>query len=119
MNKINFNWENWQQVTMSSEIESILKKIKEIPALLLYCSTPECQVCRSLRPRVETLLQNYPDIHFLYLNINDYPLIRGQYLVFTVPTLILFIHGKELKRFSRFFSLDELKEFLERTTINL
>jgi thioredoxin-like negative regulator of GroEL len=104
---------------MSHEMKSILKKIKEIPALLLYCSTPECQVCRSLRPRVETLLQNYPAVHFHYLNINDYPLIRGQYLIFTVPTLILFIHGKELKRFGRFLSIDELKVSLERMILNL
>ena len=119
MNKIKFSRENWQQVTMSPEMKSILEKIKKVPALLLYCSTPECQVCKSLRPRVEILLQNYPAVHLLYLNLNDYPMIRGQYLVFTVPTLIMFIYGKELKRFSRFFSLDELKEFLERATINL
>lgn len=115
MNKIKFTRKNQYQTSMSNDFESILKKINETPALLLYCSFPDCQVCKTLRPKVENLLKNYPAVNFLFLNVEEYPIIKGQYLVFTVPTLIVFVLGKEVKRFSRFFSLDELKEILERS----
>lgn len=119
MNKIKFTGKNQYQTSMSNDSESILKKINETPALLLYCSFPDCQVCKTLRPKVENLLISYPAVNFLYLNIEEYPMIKGQYLVFTVPTLIVFVLGKEVKRFSRFFSLDELKEILERSLVQM
>jgi thioredoxin 1 len=89
-------------------------KIQTSPLLLAYFSFPECQVCKILRPRVENLLKEYPGFEFLYVDVNQEPQLKGQYLAFTVPVIILFQEGKEIKRFGRYLSLQELSTFLQR-----
>jgi thioredoxin-like negative regulator of GroEL len=66
---------------------------------------------------VQELLTQYPDFEFVYIDINQNPLFKGQYMVFTVPTIILFNQGRELQRFSRHISLQELEAYLERTVV--
>lgn len=92
----------------------ILEKIKTSKALLAYFSTPECQVCKTLRPKVEALIGSKPQIEFLYINTHETREASGQYLVFAVPTIILFIEGREIKRFSRHLSMGELEDFIDR-----
>lgn len=60
------------------------------------------------------MLEQFSSIEFLYVDVHLHPVLKGQYLVFTVPTLILFREGKELKRYSRHFSLGELETYLIR-----
>ena len=96
------------------EKEIIIKTLREADRLLAYFSYPECNVCKNLKPKVEALIADYPGINFMYVNIQQHPEISGQYLVFAVPTIIFFEKGKEIKRFSRYFSLGELKNFLTR-----
>ncbi len=94
--------------------EDIFHRIQQANFLLVYFSTPECNVCKSLLPKVKELIGNYPELDFIYINTETYPRIAGQCLVFAVPTLIFFSRGKELKRFSRFVSITDLRNFIER-----
>jgi len=71
-------------------------------------------VCKSLLPKVKKLIGNYPEVDFIYVDTKTQPLIAGQNLIFTVPTLIFFSRGKELQRFSRFVSITDLRNFIER-----
>ncbi|PJA51774.1 MAG: thioredoxin [Candidatus Marinimicrobia bacterium CG_4_9_14_3_um_filter_48_9] len=81
---------------------------------LIYCSTPTCNVCKVLRPKVELMVSEIGDWEFIYIDTTQNPEIAGQYLIFSVPTLLLFAQGKEVQRFSRHFGLDDLKLELER-----
>jgi len=94
--------------------EDVLYRIQQSDFLLAYFSTPECNVCKSLLLRVKKLIGNYPEVDFIYVDTETQPLIAGQYLVFAVPTLIFFSRGKELQRFSRFVSITDLRNFIER-----
>jgi len=94
--------------------QNIRDKIKQAQVLVIYFSYPECSVCRVLRPKVEALVAELPGIDFLYVNTHQHPEVSGQYLVFAVPTILVFSDGKEVKRFSRHFSLQELETFLRR-----
>ena len=94
--------------------EMIQSTLKNKPLVLAYFSTPECNVCKSLLPKVKALLKHYPPVHFIYINTHEHPLLAGQYMVFAVPTLILFAEGKEWKRFSRFIGLGELEQALQQ-----
>lgn len=82
--------------------------------VLGYFSFPECSVCKVLIPKVKKLLQDYPKVKFLYVDIHEHPEISGQLLVFTVPTVIIFYRGKETRRFSRHFALQDLESALNR-----
>ncbi len=92
-------------------------KIKQAPLLVAYFSYPECSVCQVLRPKVEALVADRPGVDFLYINTHEHSEVSGQYLVFSVPTIIIFGEGHEYKRFSRHFSVHELEDFLDRIAV--
>jgi len=85
-----------------------------IPLNLLYLSTTECRVCQTLRPQVEALVKDHPPWSFTYVDLNQDPAARGQWLVFTVPTVLVLVDGKEVRRFSRYLHLEELAVIMER-----
>jgi len=60
------------------------------------------------------LVDSFKGIEFLYIDIKLHPDISGQYLVFSIPTILVFVSGKEHTRFSRHFSMDDLNAILEK-----
>lgn len=85
------------------------------PALLLYFSTPDCNVCRALRPKVWALLQaECPRIRPLYVNCAASPEAAARFTVFSVPTILVYFEGREWLRKGRSVGLDELRGELIR-----
>jgi len=96
---------------MPAEFQTILHKHS---LTLLYFSTPTCNVCKVLRPRVEALLKEEPPWHFQYMNTEESMEIAGQHLIFAVPTLLLMADGREISRLSRHFGMHELEQPVKR-----
>jgi len=94
-----------------SDLKTVLE---EYTLTLLYFSTPACNVCQVLRPKVEALLQEEPPWFFQYVNSEESPELAGQHLVFTVPTLLLMAEGREVARYSRHFGMGELETPVRR-----
>ncbi|HID38482.1 MAG TPA: thioredoxin [Calditrichaeota bacterium] len=94
--------------------EQIEKTINESLILVGYFSHESCNVCKVLRPKVKALAESFEKVDFLYINTHEQPEMSGQYLIFAVPTIVVFIAGKESKRFSRHFGLDEVEALLAR-----
>lgn len=89
-------------------------KLRKSPLLVAYFSQDDCQVCKVLKPKISNLVDSFKGVQFLYIDIKENPKTSGQYLVFTIPTIVLFVSGKEHVRFSRHFSVDEFNHILER-----
>ncbi len=79
-----------------------------------YFSTQSCNVCKVLRPQVKQICEQIEDVHFEYVDVDQAPEIRGQFLVFSVPTIIIFVEGREFKRLNRYLSLQTFEEELRR-----
>lgn len=94
--------------------QALQRVIEHKPLVLGYFSTPDCNVCRSLLPKVKQLLSRYPRFTFVYVDTAQHPFLAGQHMVFAVPTLILFVQGREWKRMSRFVNLPELEAALQQ-----
>ncbi len=102
----------YQHIENSEEFE---KFIEDQPAVLIYFSTKECNVCKVLKPKVkELVLSRFPEISLVYVETNLQPEIAAQNRIFAVPTLLVYFDGKEFIRKSRNFGLDELLQELER-----
>jgi len=82
--------------------------------VLLYCSQPSCNVCKSLLPKVEKLLEEFPKVSSLYVNLEDITEFAGQHTVFNMPTVLFFADGKEQFRLVRAFGINELEEKISR-----
>jgi len=84
-------------------------------AVLAYFSTTECKVCAALKPQISALSDTcFEKLTVVYVSLNRYPEIAGQYRIFTVPTVVVFFEGREYIRKSRTFSVSELKSELSR-----
>ena len=65
-------------------------------------------------PIFENAKENHNDIRFCKLNVDeDLDNISKDFGVMSIPTVVAFKNGKEVKRNSGFMSEDDLNDFLE------
>ncbi|MEZ5083454.1 MAG: thioredoxin family protein [Bacteroidales bacterium] len=84
-------------------------------AVMLYFYNNDCAPCISLRPKVEKLVEiTFPRMKVIWVNSKAQPEIPAHYGVFANPTILLFFDGKETRRFSKYVSVDELAQSIER-----
>ena len=94
------------------EIKGIVSQEK---AVLVYFYSDSCNVCMALGPKIKTLFdEKFEKIKQLYIDAKAYPEIAAYFGIFSVPTLILFLEGKEFIKEGRALSLGELEQKLKR-----
>ena len=105
-----------------NNLEKILETIKNNKLVVLTGSTKACGVCTAIKPRLKALLGNYNSIEEIYIYVDDLEKAAGEFMIFTVPTIILFVEGKEVHRESRIidfrkleFEISRWSSFLEET----
>ena len=95
--------ENDQQVTELALLN---------PVHILYFTTSSCNVCKSIFPQLESLMENY-DFPVLKIDASKLETLAGQHLVFTVPTILVMHEGKEVLRESRFIDFSKIERILD------
>jgi len=96
-------------------LEALQETIQSEPGVLLYFSGENCNVCHALRPKFKELFDTrFPAVKQLYLDAHENPEISAHYQVFSVPTMIVFLDGREFAREGRNVSLHQLASQLER-----
>jgi len=90
--------------------------IRSKSLLVSYFSHDDCNVCKALRPQVQQMVSDLEGMEFVYINAKESPHVSGQFMVFAVPTIIIFYEGREAKRYSRHLSLNDFRHFLHRLT---
>jgi len=99
-------------VTDSSHFDELKEKEE---ALLVYFSHESCNVCKVLKPKViEMVNEQFPKIAVAFSDTKKLPEIAGQNGVFTVPTILVFLDGKEYIRSSRNISVMNLEDQIRR-----
>lgn len=94
--------------------QTIDRFIGENKIALLYMGANNCGVCVALLPKIEELLKKYSKIACAKIEVDKLPEVAGQYSVFTVPAIIIFIEGKEVIREARFISIPDLEQKIKR-----
>jgi thioredoxin 1 len=103
------------QLKQPKDFNSFLEKTRQHKSVCFYLSTPECNVCKVLKPKViEMIEKDFPQIEFQYIDLNEAKEISGQLSVFSVPTILVYFEGKETIRVSRNIHLEELSVQIER-----
>lgn len=94
------------------EFQSFLAK-EEI--VVIYYSNDACNVCKTLKPKIVDLINSeFPASKLVYIDTEKSPLISGQYRVFAIPTIDIYILGKEHARFSRNVVMHEFEDALRK-----
>ena len=96
-------------------LEELQNTIREEIGVLLYFSGENCNVCHALRPKFKELFdKEFPRIQQIYLDAHENPEISARFQVFSVPTMIVFMDGREFIREGRSVSLHQLTQKLAR-----
>ncbi|NQU34444.1 MAG: thioredoxin family protein [Bacteroidetes bacterium] len=95
--------------------QEVLKILKTEAAALVYFYNNNCAPCISLRPKVEELIsESFPKMKLVFVNSEKHMDITASYNVFSNPTLIIFFEGREYRRESKYISISQLSESIER-----
>ncbi|GIN93410.1 thioredoxin-like protein YdfQ [Siminovitchia terrae] len=103
-----------KDVNSVHSLEEIQTTINESKLTLLYISRPDCSVCHGLLPQVKELLYEFPSVVSIHVDADEIPEIAGEYSIFTVPVVLVFVEGKEMIRKARFVPIGELRKQLEK-----
>lgn len=103
------------KIESPTSFEDFLEITKSNRAVCFYLSTPECNVCKVLKPKVIEMLEvDFPKISFCYVDLSEAKEISGQLSIFSVPTILVYFEGKETIRASRNVHIEELREQIDR-----
>ncbi|MCQ2146490.1 MAG: thioredoxin family protein [Bacteroidales bacterium] len=75
---------------------------------------PDCGVCNVMLDKVGQIADRYPSLCSFYTDITEEPLIAGQFLVYSGPTVLLIFDHKEVYRSSGFINLEELQRRIKQ-----
>jgi len=96
-------------------LDEVNQIIREEIGVLFYFSTPTCNVCHALKPKIsEAFEENFPKIRQYFIDSSLTPEIPASFNIFSVPTILVFLDGKEFLRKSRHMSVDEVVREIKR-----
>jgi thioredoxin 1 len=96
-------------------IEQLNHHISAHSASMLYFYNDHCAPCLSLRPKViEMIEKDFPKMKLAFINSEKFPELPAQFQVFSNPTLITFFDGREYHRESKYISIPQLAEGIDR-----
>ena len=93
-----------------TNIKDIEQTLKYNRLCLFYIKAPDCGVCNVMLDKVHQLADNHTSLCSFYTDIREEPLIAGRFLVYSGPTVLLLMDGKEIYRASQFINLEELEQ---------
>ena len=97
-----------------TSIKDIEQTKKDNRLCLFFIKAPDCGVCNVMLDKVEKIADVFPSLCSLYTDIIEEPLIASHFLVYSGPTVLLLMDGKEVYRASQFIDLEELKYNINR-----
>ena len=96
-------------------IENINNSIKENLAVMVYFSAPSCNVCHALKPKLlEAIDENFKEFKIESVDISLNEDIAPYFNVYAIPTVLVFLDGKEFLRKSRHMSVSEVIGEIQR-----
>jgi len=100
------------QITKIEKMKEILESEK---ATIVYFTSPKCNVCKTLRPKImELMSEEFPEMGKYFVDIAETQDVPAQFSIFTAPTILVFLEGKEFARKSRAMSPSQLVEEIRR-----
>ena len=81
-----------------SDIQDIEQTLTDHRLCLFYIKAPDCGVCNVMLDKVGRLADSHPSLYSFYTDITEEPLIAGQFLVYSGPTVLLLLDRKEVYR---------------------
>jgi len=90
-NCIKMNMDSIMDETLS-DLNELKGKLQDEIALVVYFSSPSCNVCHVLRPKLmEALEKKFPSIGRYHADVALTPEVAAEFQVFAAPTISVFL----------------------------
>ena len=99
---------------ITKDNKEILDVINKNDIALLYFSGENCGVCTVVKSKIKEILKKYPKIESLEIKTEENQELTGQYSIFTIPAIIVYIQGKESIREARYLSVEDIENKIDR-----
>ena len=97
------------EVSKNNFESEVLKSTKKV---LVDFNANWCGPCKMLKPIIEEIAKNNEEIKIVSINIDDEEELSDEYNVSSIPCLVLFDKGKEIKRNVGLISKDDIETFI-------
>lgn len=98
----------------AESVEEIRELIDNNKMVFVFLYGQHCSVCHGVLPQIRPMIDSYNELMSIQADIEKLPMLSGEFTVFTVPVVLLFLEGKEVLRIGRFIRTEELKERLDK-----
>lgn len=95
-------------------IKEMHQLIQKNDMLLVYFGSNTCGVCRDLQPKIEAMIDRYPNIRAVKVDAQNVSELTASYSIFSAPVVMLFVQGKETVREAGIISVINLEEKISR-----
>ena len=80
---------------------------------MIIAKSHTCNTCNTIANILDNNMSHFDKIDKYNIYIDDVEEFRGEYLIFSVPTVLIFSEGKELLRQSRYFDYAKIDRLIE------
>lgn len=94
-------------------IEELKSVLIQNEVNLLYVSNHMCEVCHAVKPKIADILMRNPKVQGINCETGSVPEVAGQYVIFSVPAVLVFQGGREVFRSARFIDFHKLEGILK------
>ena len=99
-------------------LQQIQNSIDTGEHVLVYFSGENCSVCKVLKPKIEEEIKKaFPKFELFEVKTDIYLELTAQFMIFSIPTTIVYFDKKEFKRYGRNMSVALFIEELKRPYI--
>lgn len=101
-----------QQIENIDDLKNMINTGKPV---LVYFSGENCSVCKILKPKIEEeIRKNFPQFQLFEVKTDISIELTAQYMIFSIPTTIIYFDKKEFKRYGRNISIPLFLEEIKR-----
>ena len=93
-------------------LESLNNELDK-PLTLVLAKTHPCSVCKNTLNFLHAQVPKLDAMNIVEIYIDDHDEFRGKFMIFTVPTVMVYSEGKELLRESRFIDPHKINRLVE------
>ena len=95
--------------------EQLQNSINTGNPVLIYFSGENCSVCKVLKPKIEEEIKKaFPQFELFEIKTDIYFELTAQYMIFSIPTTIIYFDKKEFKRYGRNMNMATFLEEIKR-----
>lgn len=99
-------------VTTITSVAQFDKTVADNETVFVDFYADWCGPCKQLSPVIHALATEYPNITFVKVNIDNVRALADRYSIRSIPTLLFFKDGKQVRRESGFQSKAKLRTIL-------